>query len=1012
MGDIGLPAAFGDVGLPAPAGGGGFGSIDLPSLGAGPGLPAPAYGAAGLPAAVDQGNFLPRAAAPGAHLPASVGRDQHLPAVAGSLPTAVHDSSFLPANAGGGGGDAFGEVDFGDFGAPPAPPPPPQQAVSAGAAGGVGFGELDFGAGGGGDSVGVEGDILGGGPDAGMEAGAEAALPTDEGPVRTRERVVISKNQSRGLKLALAGGVAVIVAGVSLQLTDYGAFGYHVILDGLHASEWATSASATMTTARKIIGADLYDQTRGAADTVANQTTALPRALVVAAAAALAEYEFQLRFGRDAARATRADAWLAGIQKATGKPDSIPFYRAAAAARLASQSDLPGARALLEAAAQKDAGDPVQQDIAFLRGEVELKAGDAAAATKAFTRALQVAPSARAHYGLARAAALTRDRAKVLSEVALTLSATPNHPGALVLRASFDWSEDRNDTAVVDGLKPLLNGPAKATAAPAELSRAFTLYGLAQAARGDVGVARTSFESALQLDRGNVDALLGQGEVFFADGRYGEALSRFDTAVQSDPNNPVAIVADAKAKISLERLADAKAQLAAAQKVMPKVMQVTYWLGRAEEAIGNKKGAEEAYIGAIAITNPKDREAIQPYVALSTLLAAQGRATEAQARLNEARAKLPDSGAMQRALGEIAAAQGLFDEAIAHYQAAAAKEPNDLKSQFLLGVTYLRMHRLDEASAQFDKVAAVDQDYPNLAMVRGQMLEQSGHVDQALDQFKAALNRAPKDLDLQLRVGAAYVGIGRGDEAYKTLKPVWDARQASAEVTHYLGRAHLLLGGSHLPEAERLLKKAADLEPTRAEYHLYVAWVEVELKNWKLAQTELEKTLVLDQLMGDGYWLRAVIEEVQASVEDAIKDATKALQLHPERTEAHATLARCYEDKNQPEKALAEWAIATTHGAEHPDWDFFYGRLLHEHNPPQALVHLLAAVKAGEAMNPTPVWLEQAEFMTAEGLLKSGNKTDAKEHFIRYNDMAGPSSPDRAEARRAIRAIDPEYHFK
>ena len=1023
FGDVGLPAAFGDIGLPAPAGGGGFGSIDLPAVGASPGLPMHAPGASALPSAVDQERYLPRAAAPGAHLPAAVGAGMHLPSAVGAgmhlpsvvdaLPSAVGDHNYLPSHQAPAGD--FGAADFGDPFAPaagdaPGYDPPPQ--VAEGGQGGVGFGELDFGASGGGD-VSMEADLPGGdgGPAPFDDAGAEAALPpADAAPTKTRERVVISAGQSRTPKLIIGGIALLIIAGGALELTAYGAYGRHAISDGLHKTEWAAGSAAALAKARKIIGADLYDQTRAAADGVAAQTAAVPRSRSLAATAALVEYEFQLRYGRDAARATRADAWLASIAALEGTPDKVLYYTAASAGRTAAQGDAAGARTLLDAAAAKDTGDPVQADIALIRGEVELKAKDASAANKAFTRALQVVPSARAHFGLARSFALGGDRTKALAEVALTLAATPNHPGALVLKATFDWTEDRNDTAVIDGLKPILEGPAKASASSPELSSAFTLFGLAQVSRGDMGAARTAFESALKLDGSNAQALLGQGEVFFAEGRNTEALSRFDIAVQLDPTNPSAIVADAKAKLALERLADAKTQLSNAQKTMPKVMPITYWLGQAEEKLGNKPGAEEAYIAAIAMTTPKDRDAIAPYVSLSTLLAGQGRAVEAQAKLNEARAKLPDSAIMQRALGEVAAAQGLYDEAIGHYEAAAAKAPNDLKSRFLLGVTYLHMRRLDEAAAQFDKVAAADPEYPNLAMERGELLEASGHIDQALEQFKAALAKAPKDLDLQLRVGAAYVGIGRGEEGVKTLKPVFDARQNSAEVNHYLGRAYLLVGGPQLVAAQRHLQKAIDIEPTRAEYHVYLAWAATEQRDLKLGQTEVEKALALDQLQGDAYWQRAIIEQIKGEVEDAIRDANKALVLHPSRNEAHATLAMSYENKNQPDKALAEWNIATTRNPEKPDWEFLYGRLLYVHRGAvAALQHVLSAAKSGEQMHPLPSWLPQDEFMVGMALFKSGNRVDAKPHLVSFLNTGDIKAPDRPEATATLLSIDPAW---
>jgi Tfp pilus assembly protein PilF len=208
----------------------------------------------------------------------------------------------------------------------------------------------------------------------------------------------------------------------------------------------------------------------------------------------------------------------------------------------------------------------------------------------------------------------------------------------------------------------------------------------------------------------------------------------------------------------------------------------------------------------------------------------------------------------------------------------------------------------------------------------------------------------------------------------------------------------------------RYLQKAVDIDPTRAEYHLYLAWGATESQDWKLGETEVGKALASDQMLGDAYWQRAVIEEVKGNVEDAIRDATKALELRPGRNEAHATLAKCYADKNRPDLALNEWATATAREADRPDWEYLYGRLLHEQGKyGQALPHVVLAAKASEAMNPAPPWATHAEFLAADGLRRAGNKVDAKEHYHRYLDKGERSSPDYRDAQAALHAIDPTY---
>src|SRR6202020_2022175 len=108
---------------------------------------------------------------------------------------------------------------------------------------------------------------------------------------------------------------------------------------------------------------------------------------------------------------------------------------------------------------------------------------------------------------------------------------------------------------------------------------------------------------------------------------------------------------------------------------------------------------------------------------------------------------------------------GDYEGAIAHFNVAVAKDPKDPNSHFLLGVALRRVRKFDDAGAELDKVAAVDKDFPGLSLERGLLFEESGDVEKAIEQFNGALAKAPDDPDLQLRVGAAYVAIGRPDEA-------------------------------------------------------------------------------------------------------------------------------------------------------------------------------------------------------------------------------------------------------
>jgi len=87
----------------------------------------------------------------------------------------------------------------------------------------------------------------------------------------------------------------------------------------------------------------------------------------------------------------------------------VKYLDVAQTAAAAIDRDRDKARAGFDAAMRKYGSEPIAQDIAFMRGQLELRAGDAASATEAFKKALELSPGGRAHFGLAQAAFLAGD---------------------------------------------------------------------------------------------------------------------------------------------------------------------------------------------------------------------------------------------------------------------------------------------------------------------------------------------------------------------------------------------------------------------------------------------------------------------------------------------------------------------------------------------------------------------------------------------------------------------------
>lgn len=991
-----LPMVGGNLPMPR---GGGFGEIDLPSV----------------------QNDLPQMMGEQAHMPMPVGDDRLLPNRPGGAPPPIAFGELdLPLVGGSGAsppampGARMGGPDAVSFGELDLPNDPAMggqgHGGGGGSSGGMAFGEVDLG---GGDQH--SGPVMGPPPAASAGSMFQEASISDanqpQGPATgTRNARVgpVDRPSSKAPMIIFALVALVVVGGAGLQFTPVGAFGHVYFGDRLHQGDYTKDATKAADAARVKLATDTYVSAQQAADEVAELRRKSPRNRPLAAYAAFVEYANEVRFGADAARGARAKTFISDLPPGA----DVPYLQSALAAQMAASGDLPGAKSAITAAQAKEPKDGILVDLAILRGDIALLERDNATALTSFAEALKSGSNARVQFGLARTYHATKALKKAKDAVDATLAASPNHAGGHTLRALLIWELQHDDVAALKELGTVLDDKARKAEGPNEVSSALAAKGWITLALDRVGEARNAFDEAVKIDPRNVSALVGQGEVLYADGRYTEALTRFGEAVQKDPTGLAATLGDAKTKIALERLADAKSQLTAARTRMPKEMLLALWLARAEQALGNKTVAEKLYGDAIDLADPQNPDAIQAYAAFASFLASQGKTADAQAKLDQARAKLPDTPALQRAFGDVAAAQGQWNQAVGYYEAALQKNSHDLGTRFRLGEAYRKSLRLDQAAKEFDQIVAIDKEYPGIALQRGLLFESSGDVQKALEQFQSAYEKHPKDVDLMLRVGAAYVSIGEIEKALPLLNKVKDQRPNSAEASHFIGRAYLKQGGLESAAAMRYLQRAVELDPNRAEFHLYVAWAAnvATPAQLGLARTHVDKALSLDKTLADGYWQRGVVLLREGAINDAIKDLKHALELKPSRHEAHAALAEAFEQKNDVNAAIAEWAKAIAGDDKDPMWRFKYGmHLLDKGNAGEAAKHLRYAVDQGKKAQPRPGWLGRAAFESGEAHRKTGQKQPAIEDYNLYLELTSPTDPNRRDALRALKDLGAPY---
>jgi tetratricopeptide (TPR) repeat protein len=704
-----------------------------------------------------------------------------------------------------------------------------------------------------------------------------------------------------------------------------------------------------------------------------------------------------LRFGAEPSVYARSKVTLDEMAEVRGV-DKLDLARATKAA---IDSELALARQLLDQLAQSN---PSDVDVRVVRGEVELRAKDKTAALTAWKAATDVEKTPRTYFGLARATLASGDAPAAQKLAEEILGMNPRHVGARLLLAEDAWSLKHDEPRATKLLEEVqASGQA---AGPEEKIVAQTLIGEIHLSRGRVSQAEQAFEEAiktaelLKASALGARALGGLGEALFRANRYSQAIARYKAAAQADPEDVNAQVGVAKSSLLLERVDEARDMLTKLRKSHGTLMQVDYWYGRVEEALGDRKEAETAYKDAI--TNGKgDPDAVQAYIALARVQSAGGQLDAARATLADAQSRLPASPALHKALGKVAMSQGRYNDGFDSFQKALGLDAGDVDAKFLLGTALVRQRQFDKALEIFDAVAKVDRDFPGLALERGILFQESGHTEEALREYESALAKAPNDPDLMLKVGCGKADAGAGAEAEKLLRKVLEQRQTSAETYFCLGRAQM--AKHDLGDAIKSFERAIQIDPNQAEYYMYVGWASNDAGALAKASVALKKALELDQGLADAYWQRGVLRVRQTRPKDAIDDLMKALELRPSRYEAHADLALAYYDLGKEDLALAEWQKAIAAKPNEATWHFHYGKLLSLRlQNAAAAEQLKKAIELAEAEGANQPWLSEAHRLCALAL---GSSPAAVPHWQAFLKNGAMNSPYRNEAKAALRRL-------
>jgi tetratricopeptide (TPR) repeat protein len=432
-----------------------------------------------------------------------------------------------------------------------------------------------------------------------------------------------------------------------------------------------------------------------------------------------------------------------------------------------------------------------------------------------------------------------------------------------------------------------------------ELAQAYVHLGQFSAAYGEL--ART-----VALQPTNYKARIDLGNLLLAGGKIDDAQAQANAVMAAQPNNP-----------------DVHAMLGAIAAKRGQKDQALNELHRALELDPNRaafhedlallqagdptktSSVEDELKKAIAL----DPKSVNAKLLLAAFYAKSSRWQEAEKTSWDAVATDPKSLSARESLTRIILKQGDQPRAEQVLRQASKDFADDPQGVRILADYYAGSGQMDKAKAEFASLSA---KYPkNISVQKGYIRVLLEVKDYATAQKVVAelMKKNAKDPEVAGLNGIVLLNDGNASDAVNALMDATKNFPKDAFLQYWLGRAALSKGDSDL--AEKSLRQAADLNPSRLDAEEELARIAAQRGDMNLLSDVADKTIAAAPRFPGGYVWRSLVEVSRNSPDKAEADLKTAMSVAPQSPQAYLELGKIrFTQKRFPEGvALLEQAL-------------------------------------------------------------------------------------------------------
>lgn len=428
-------------------------------------------------------------------------------------------------------------------------------------------------------------------------------------------------------------------------------------------------------------------------------------------------------------------------------------------------------------------------------------------------------------------------------------------------------------------------------------------------------------------------------ETLVAAGRIPEAKSRVEQIFGKQPGNPYwqRLRAELALDGSPAEIAQSVATLEELAKSFPKDPSFWYSLGRAYEAKKDFSTAAKRYEKATSV----DPNYLAPRMAISKMLISLGRHHEALARLRGAREIDPGDSRLLLLESSAFIAVGEYDKAETLLAGFLKGNSSDLEARIQSAYIQLAKGNTQRAESLFAQLASQTKD-ARVPLGLAQTLGTAGRIDAALKVLETS--GVDKDSSVERFRASLFVRAQRYGQAIEIYNRLLAEQPQAADLHAHLGEAHYALGD--ISAAAAAFEKAEKFGKGESFAGMGMALIKLSRGDHKGAIEIYRRVLAREPnnaaAMNN---LAFELAERGENLEEALKLASRAVQLQSEIPDFQDTLGWVYLKKNQPAAARKTFENLARKAPRNPSYRHHLGAALAaEGSKQQAAVELAAAL--------------------------------------------------------------------